>query len=132
TVVQNINASARGWHQVCREFARASQLTCQALSLVDLTQLAESHPAPAGADLLFVPDASEEEFRSALLVVGPTEVLQWCEHIMSIATRVVSERLEHLPPATALGELRTFCELVGGLTEHRERLENLESSLKRA
>ncbi len=121
-VVQKIGVSARLWRDVWKEFVQVGQAVCKALSFNDLSQLPESRPAPNGAELLFDPQLSDDAFRASLLVIGPSVLLEWCEHVALVASKLVDDHIAKLPPATALGELRAFADVVKGLEDNRESL----------
>lgn len=119
-VVQKIGLSARLWRDVWKEFVQVDQVVCQALSFNKLSQLPESRPAPNGAELLFDPQMSDDAFRASLLVIGPLSLLEWCDHAALVASKLVDDHIAILTPATALGELRTFADVVKGLEDNRE------------
>jgi recombinational DNA repair ATPase RecF len=121
-VVQKISLSARLWRDVWKEFVQVGQALCQALSFNNLSQLPELRPTPNGAELLFDPQLSDDAFRASLLVVGPSLLLEWCEHVAFVASKLVDDHIATLPPATALGELRAFADVVKGLEENRESI----------
>ena len=102
---------------------QTSQIVCRACSIGNLADLPESRTAPAGTELIFAPQLSEEAFRSSLLVIGPSALLEWCDHVASLAARTIGILSARLPPATALGELRTFADVVKALVLNRETIE---------
>ena len=124
--MEEISQSARRWRDAWREFTQTSQVICRACSINSLTELPEGRTAPAGTELLFDSQLSEEQFRSALLLIGPSSLLEWCDHIRSLASRTVSRLIERLPPATAIGELRTFADVLKALEQNRESVKTLE------
>ena len=131
-VMQQIISSAGRWREVWKEFVQTNEVMCQACSFDSLAQLPESRQVPNGAELLFDAQLSNEAFRVSLLSVGPTVLLEWCEHITSVASLFVSDQFGKLPPATSLGELRTFADVVKGLLDNRESIELNEVARDRA
>lgn len=132
SILQQISTSARKWREVWKVFVQGSHVICRACSVASLPELPESRPAPVGTDLLFDPQLSDEAFRSSLLVIGPSALLGWCDQILSLAGTMVERQIKRLPPATALGELRIFSDVVKAIEQQRGIIEQHQATLNQA
>lgn len=120
---------AKTWQLAWREFVEAQGVICSSCGLDSLTAIDDVRDPPGGSELLKNLLDSDEKFQTALLVVGPNELLNWLKATTRTAATFIEQEIGNLPAADTIGDVRILDDVIKALIDKRTSIESLERDI---